>query len=73
MGSGFSKLFRNFPRMISPARCIWKPPMGTVAEGRIGSVARVDVDELHDPVGVGSGGRDEELGEDRAGDGEVLR
>ena len=43
------------------------------AEGRVGlHLLGQDVDELGDEVGVGAGGRDEEVGGDRAGEDHVL-
>ncbi len=39
---------------------------------RLGRIVRIDVDQLHDPVGVGAARRDIELGRDRTGDDQGL-
>jgi hypothetical protein len=80
-GSGFSKLLRNLPRSGLPRTSCWKPAVVAVGAptslprlralaGRI--LCRIDVDQLHHPVGIGAGGRDEQLRRHRAGDGHVL-
>ena len=45
---------------------------GDVAENAIRRIAGIDVDQLDDPIGVRSRGRDKNVRQDRTGDGEIL-